>query len=72
MALVFQYGSNLSSQRLNGNERLRGGARIVGTARTTASYRLDFTVWSPHNQCAAADLVEAFLAATPAVERRYF
>jgi gamma-glutamylcyclotransferase (GGCT)/AIG2-like uncharacterized protein YtfP len=57
MPLVFQYGSNLSSRRLNGADRLRGGARVVATARTLQSFRLDFTVWSPHNHCAAADLV---------------
>ena len=57
MALVFQYGSNLSSRRLNGADRLQGGARVVATAQTLQRYRLDFTVWSQHNHCAAADLV---------------
>ncbi len=57
MALVFQYGSNLSTARLNGPDRLDGGAQVVGVVRTVASYQLDFTVWSHHNNCAAADLV---------------
>ena len=57
MALVFQYGSNLSTVRLNGTDRLNGGAQVVGVARTVARYHLDFTVWSEHNLCAAADLV---------------
>jgi len=57
MALVFQYGSNLSTVRLNGADRLKGGAQVVGVARTMAKYHLAFTAWSEHNLCAAADLV---------------
>ena len=57
MKLVFQYGSNTSSRRLNSEERLRGDARVVGLARTVESFELDFTVWSQQNDCAAADLV---------------
>ena len=55
--LVFQYGSNTSSRRLNSQERLRGDARVVGLARTVECFELDFTVWSEQNDCAAADLV---------------
>lgn len=57
MALVFQYGSNASSKRLNANDRLRGDARSVGMAYTENDFELDFTVWSRTNQCAAADIV---------------
>ena len=57
MALVFQYGSNLSTTRLNGPDRLNGGARVLGVAQTVERFHLDFTVWSHHNNCAAADLL---------------
>ena len=57
MRLVFQYGSNTSSRRLNSKERLRGEARVVGLAHTVEFFDLDFTVWSRQNGCAAADIV---------------
>lgn len=57
MALVFQYGSNADSSRINSNDRLRGDARQVGIAFTADDHELDFTVWSNCNQCAAADIV---------------
>jgi hypothetical protein len=57
MALVFQYGSNARSERLNANDRLCGDARPVGIAHTQDYYELDFTVWSKKNKCAAADIV---------------
>jgi hypothetical protein len=57
MALVFQYGSNTRSERLNADDRLRGDARPVGIACTKDRFELDFNVWSHGNQCAAADLV---------------
>lgn len=57
MALVFQYGSNMSSSHIN--ERLRGNAAPLGLAITCERYDLDFTHYSrsPENQCATADLV---------------
>ncbi len=55
--LVFQYGSNTSSRRLNSAKRLQGEARVVGLARTEQSFEFDFTVWSRRNGCAAADIV---------------
>ncbi len=55
--LVFQYGSNTSSRRLNSGKRLQGEARVVGLARTEQPFELDFTVWSRRNGCAAADIV---------------
>ena len=55
--LVFQYGSNTSSRRLNSRKRLQGAARLVGLARTEQSFEFDFTVWSRQNGCAAADIV---------------
>jgi len=57
MALVFQYGSNTSSKRLNSSDRLQGDAKPVGIAYTRDDFELDFTVWSTGNQCAAADIV---------------
>ncbi len=57
MALVFQYGSNTDTERLNSPDRLRGDARTVGIAYTDDDYELDFTVWSKCNKCAAADIV---------------
>ena len=57
MKLVFQYGSNTSSGRLNSQDRLQGEVRVVGLARTVECFELDFTVWSQQNDCAAADLV---------------
>ena len=59
MALVFQYGSNTSSSRLNSEERLRGDAVPLGLAYTVGQFDLGFTVWSETNNCAAADLVPA-------------
>jgi hypothetical protein len=59
MALVFQYGSNTSSLRLNSQERLRGEATSLGLAYTVGQFKLGFTVWSKRNNCATADLVRA-------------
>jgi hypothetical protein len=59
VALVFQYGSNTSSSRLNSQERLRGDAVSLGLAYTVGQFDLGFTVWSETNNCAAADLVPA-------------
>ncbi len=55
--LVFQYGSNMSTARFNANNRLAGAATAVSLARTVKRFRLDFTVWSRDNECAAADIV---------------
>jgi gamma-glutamylcyclotransferase (GGCT)/AIG2-like uncharacterized protein YtfP len=57
MPLIFQYGSNTSTQRLNLPERLGGAAQVVGLARTANEYELAFTYDSKGNACAAADLV---------------
>jgi hypothetical protein len=54
--LVFQYGSNMSSKRLNGPDRLAGGARRVGIAKTYDPHRLCFPVWSRPNGAAAASI----------------
>lgn len=59
MALVFQFGSNMSTLRLNSMDRLRGDAKLIGLVRTVGQYNLGFTVWSKTNNCAAADLVRA-------------
>jgi hypothetical protein len=57
MTLVFQYGSNTLSERLNSNSRLRRDALLIGLVVTVESFRLDFTTWSDGNQCAAADII---------------
>jgi len=57
MVVVFQYGSNTNSERINSENRLRGDAQFIGLAFTVDEYRLDFTTWSVDNQCAAADII---------------
>ena len=56
MALVFQYGSNTSTTRLNSKNRLAGAAKSLGLAQTEEEFELDFTYYSRSNGCAAADL----------------
>jgi hypothetical protein len=58
MALVFQYGSNTSSKRINSANRLRGDAISLGLACTVEDFQFDFTVWSTTNNCAAADIIK--------------
>ena len=43
---VFQYGSNMSSARLNDPGRPNGQANVQGIARTVRRYKFGFTVWS--------------------------
>ncbi|MDO8991123.1 MAG: gamma-glutamylcyclotransferase [Sideroxyarcus sp.] len=57
MALVFQYGSNMSVARLNSDDRLAGDAKVVCVATTIEPFELVFSVWSKSNNCAAADLL---------------
>jgi len=59
MALVFQYGSNMSGVRLNGEDRLAGDARTICVAKTVERFELVFSVWSQSNNCAAADLLSS-------------
>ena len=56
MAIVFQYGSNMSVRRFNSEDRLAGDAKPIGVASTVEPYELAFTVWSRRGQCAAADI----------------
>src|SRR5437879_2239997 len=56
--LVFQYGSNTSSERLNARERLDSSARDLGLARSVMPHKLRFTHFSEGNQCGAADLLQ--------------
>ena len=58
MALVFQYGSNISLGRINDTKRLNGSAKFISVVQTVKKYNFDFTVWSKQNQCAAADIIE--------------
>jgi hypothetical protein len=55
--LIFQYGSNLSTARLNGPERLGGGARVIGVAHTVTNFEFGFPVWGGINGCAAAGIL---------------
>lgn len=57
MALVYQYGSNMSVARLNSDDRLAGDAKGVCVATTVEPFELVFSVWSKSNNCAAADLL---------------
>lgn len=58
MALVFQYGSNLDTDRLNGPDRLRGDAKKVGIAVTQEDFEFKFDIWSTAGGGrAAADIV---------------
>lgn len=57
MALVFQYGSNMSVARLNHLDRLAGDAKAIGIATTVEPFELAFTVWSKTSTCAAADII---------------
>jgi len=58
MAIVFQYGSNCSSTRLNSEDRLCGDAQSIGLATTVENHELLFNVWSNGNRCAAASILE--------------
>jgi len=57
MALVFQYGSNTCTGRINSPRRLKGDARPIERAQTVDDYDIAFDVYSDTNQCAAADLI---------------
>lgn len=57
MAIVFQYGSNVCTARINSPKRLRGDARPIEKAQTVDDYDIVFNVYSNTNQCAAADLI---------------
>ena len=57
MALVFQYGSNASSERLNSAKRLDRAAKAVGLVYTKECFDISFRHFSSCNQCATADIV---------------
>lgn len=59
MPLIFQYGSNCSTERLNSPKRLDGAAEPRGRAQTVSEYEIAFDVWSDGNRCATADLIPA-------------
>ncbi len=56
MALVFQYGSNASSGRINSDDRLKGDASFIDVVFTAKDFEFEFPVWSKSNQCAAASI----------------
>ncbi len=57
MAIVFQYGSNTCTARINSPKRLKGDARPIEKAQTVDDYDIVFDVYSHTNQCATADLI---------------
>lgn len=57
MALVFQYGSNMSMARINSDARLRGDAKLFCVAKTEKRFDFSFTIFSDTNNCASADIV---------------
>jgi hypothetical protein len=59
MPLLFQYGSNCLTARLNSPHRLNGSAVVQGRAQTVDEYDLAFDVWSQTNGCAASNLIPA-------------
>lgn len=61
MTIVFQYGSNMCSARLNSVDRLAGDAKVIGVAKTVDLFEFGFTVWSKTNACAAADIAPSAL-----------
>jgi AIG2 family protein len=58
MPLVFQYGSNCTTARLNGPNRLKGAAKDLGRAKTVEDFDIAFDVVSDTNGCAASDLIK--------------
>lgn len=56
MALIFQYGSNMSVARLNSKDRLDGCAKKIGIVKTIEKFDFEFSVWSNNNKCAAANI----------------
>ena len=55
--LLFQYGSNMDSKRLNSAKRLDGEAEVFGKAKLEG-HELLFDLWSVKNHSAAADIKE--------------
>jgi hypothetical protein len=53
MALIFQYGSNTNTTRLNADDRLKGQARCMGLASTVEPYVLKLGVPSKKHGCTA-------------------
>jgi hypothetical protein len=58
MPLVFQYGSNCTTARLNGPNRMKGAAKDLGLAKTVEDFDIAFDVVSNTNGCAASDLIK--------------
>lgn len=56
MGVVFQYGSNTCTARLNAPSRLRGDATPIGKAQTVDDYEIFFNVFSQRNKCAASNI----------------
>jgi hypothetical protein len=52
---LFQYGSNMSSRRLNSAQRLGGAATPIGRARLDG-WGIRFDLYSETNKCAVTDI----------------
>lgn len=53
MAIIFQYGSNTDTARLNADDRLKGQARCIGLASTVEPHEFRLGVPSDKYQCTA-------------------
>lgn len=54
--MLFQYGSNMNPDRLNGVDRLNGAAEFVGMAKLPGS-GIRFDLYSQNNGCGVTDIV---------------
>lgn len=57
-AFLFQYGSNMSPDRLNGPKRLNGQAKVISAARLDG-WGIRFDLYSKTNDSAVTDIVPA-------------
>jgi hypothetical protein len=56
--IVFQFGSNCSTNEINSDDRLRGDAKFVDIAQTEGEFELAFDVYSQKRGCATSDIVK--------------
>jgi hypothetical protein len=55
---LFQYGSNMSTKRLNSTNRLEGCAKPIGKARLDG-WGIRFDLYSESNDCAVTDIIRS-------------
>src|ERR1700681_1911353 len=56
--MLFQYGSNMDTGRLNSARRLGGTAEVVGVGRLKG-WGIRFDLYSETNRCAVTDIVRS-------------